>query len=335
MTQLKLSIVQTASYALALLALVATLELKLLSALLAGMLVYQIVHLISPVIERHTSSQRARLVAVALLAAVIVGALIGLTIGIIQRVESDVPDAQKLMTQIMVLIDQTRAHIPAAVADYLPVDVDQMKARVVALMHEHANQLSQGGKSAARIFGHIVIGTLIGAIVAVSTRKNTSQRPLIAALRARIACFADAFHRIVFAQIRISAINTVFTGLFLLLILPLAHAPLPLAKTLVVLTFIVGLLPVIGNLISNTLIVAVAFTVSLPAAVMSLVFLILIHKFEYFLNARIVGGKIEARMWELLIAMVAMEAAFGIAGVIAAPIFYAYLKRELMDLRLV
>ena len=38
---------------------------------------------------------------------------------------------------------------------------------------------------------------------------------------------------------------------------------------------------------------------------------------------------------ELLLAMLAMEAAFGIPGVIAAPIFYAYIKRELIYLRLV
>jgi predicted PurR-regulated permease PerM len=108
-----------------------------------------------------------------------------------------------------------------------------------------------------------------------------------------------------------------------------------MAKTLVILTFIVGLLPVIGNLISNTLIVAVALSVSFPAAVTALIFLILIHKLEYFLNARIIGGQIEARAWELLIAMLVMEAAFGIPGVVAAPIFYAYIKRELIYLRLV
>jgi predicted PurR-regulated permease PerM len=94
-------------------------------------------------------------------------------------------------------------------------------------------------------------------------------------------------------------------------------------------------LPVIGNLISNTLIVAVSLSISLPTAIASLGFLIAVHKFEYFLNARIVGGQIEARAWELLLAMLVMEAAFGVPGVIAAPIFYAYMKRELVHLRLV
>ena len=51
---------------------------------------------------------------------------------------------------------------------------------------------------------------------------------------------------------------------------------------------------------------------------------------EYFLNARIVGRRIEATPWELLIAMVVMEAVFGLAGLVAAPVYYAYLKDELM-----
>ena len=61
----------------------------------------------------------------------------------------------------------------------------------------------------------------------------------------------------------------------------------------------------------------------------SLGFLVIIHKLEYFINARIVGSQIEAAAWELLLAIVVMEAAFGLPGVVAAPVFYAYLKSEL------
>ncbi|WP_233862146.1 AI-2E family transporter [Paraburkholderia adhaesiva] len=331
----KLSAVEIGSYIAAVVGLFAVLHLNLLGALLAGMLVYQLVHTIAPFIERSMSSQRARWASVVLVSIVIVGVLTGLTVGIIEHFEDDVPSVQKVMSQMMVFVDQARGHIPAAVAAYLPVDVDQLKVKAVALMHEHANQLGQGGKNAARIFGQIVIGMIIGAIVAIGAQKNALRLPLSTALVTRVARFADAFRRIVFAQVKISAINTTFTGIFLLLVLPIFHSPLPLAKMLVAVTFIVGLLPVIGNLISNTLIVAVALTVGLPAAISALAFLIVIHKLEYFLNARIVGGQIEARTWELLVAMIVMEAAFGIQGVIAAPIFYAYIKRELIYLRLV
>ena len=60
-----------------------------------------------------------------------------------------------------------------------------------------------------------------------------------------------------------------------------------------------------------------------------------IHKLVYFLNARIVGKQISARPWELLVAMLVMEAAFGAGGLVAAPIYYAYLKDELSDRKLV
>jgi predicted PurR-regulated permease PerM len=76
-------------------------------------------------------------------------------------------------------------------------------------------------------------------------------------------------------------------------------------------------------------IVIVSLSYSPGAALGALAFLVVIHKLEYFVNARIVGTQIRAAAWELLLAMLVMEAAFGIPGVIAAPIYYAYLKDEL------
>jgi hypothetical protein len=74
----------------------------------------------------------------------------------------------------------------------------------------------------------------------------------------------------------------------------------------------------------------VSLSVSPYVALGSLIYLVAIHKLEYLLNARIVGRQIEARAWELLLAMLLMEAMLGIAGLIAAPIHYAYLKDELI-----
>jgi predicted PurR-regulated permease PerM len=140
---------------------------------------------------------------------------------------------------------------------------------------------------------------------------------------------------VVFAQVWISLINTLATWVYLDLVLPGFGIDVPLVKSLILLTFFIGLLPIIGNLLSNSAIVIVCLSLGLPVAVASLVFLIVIHKLEYFLNARIVGSHINARAWELLIAMLFMEAAFGITGLIAAPIFYAYFKEELREKGLV
>ena len=138
----------------------------------------------------------------------------------------------------------------------------------------------------------------------------------------------EAFRRVVFAQVRIAALNTVFTALYLFVVLPSVDVHLPLIKTMIGFTFLVGLLPVVGNLISNTVIVVISLSYSLGAALGSLAFLVIIHKLEYFINARIVGSQIQASAWELLLAMLVMESAFGLTGVIAAPVFYAYAKSE-------
>ncbi|MDE2430316.1 MAG: AI-2E family transporter, partial [Burkholderiales bacterium] len=129
----------------------------------------------------------------------------------------------------------------------------------------------------------------------------------------------------------ISLINTVLSGIFLWLVLPLAGVHLPLTKTMIAITFIAGLIPVVGNIVSNAVIVIVALSHSLNIAVASLVFMILIHKAEYFLNARIIGSQINARAWELLTAILVMETLFGLPGLVAAPVFYAYCKKELCD----
>lgn len=331
----RLPAVDIGSYAVMLFGMWAVLEWKLLTALLAGMLVYQLVHTIAPAIERHMSSQRARWLAVVILATVVVGGLTGLAIGMIEHFEHTVPNIQSLLEQVMQIVEQARARVPEWVSAMLPVDAAQMKEKAGMLVHTHMGQLQQGGKSVARAFGHVLFGMIIGAMIAITTERHVQRQPLARAFATRVARFADAFRRIVFAQVKISAINAVFTALYLLLALPIFHQRLPLSKTLVLITFIAGLLPVVGNLISNTLIVAVSLSVSLPTAIASLGFLIAIHKLEYFLNARIVGGQIEARAWELLLAMLIMEAAFGIPGLVAAPIFYAYIKRELIYLRLI
>src|SRR5690606_18177761 len=137
---------------------------------------------------------------------------------------------------------------------------------------------------------------VLRAMIALYDELPTPQLgPLARELMARISRFADSFRRIVFAQLKISLLNTFFTGLFLAVVLPLFGVHLPLTKTLIVITFVAGLLPVVGNLISNTVITIVAMSVSFYVAVAALAYLVLIHKLEYFLNAHIVGGEIHAR----------------------------------------
>jgi predicted PurR-regulated permease PerM len=110
---------------------------------------------------------------------------------------------------------------------------------------------------------------------------------------------------------------------------------IPFATTLVLITFICGLIPVLGNLISNTAITILSMGVSVTVAFSSLAFLIIIHKLEYLINSKIVGGETDSEAWEILMAIIIGEAAFGISGVVMAPIVYAFIKRELRERALV
>lgn len=324
------------SYVLAALALWAVLHLKLLPALLAGLLVYALINAIAPSLQRHFPGTRAHWIVVALLAAVVVGLLSLVIVGAVAFLGTEHGNPSVIFERLTPLVERARTQLPAIIVDHLPDNSEQVRAAIMEWLGNHAAQLQVAGAQAARVIVHLLIGMVLGAMLALhSALKRPPGAPLTAVLNARCVNLVIAFHDIVFAQFKISALNTMFTGIFLLVVLPLFGVHLPLAKTLVIATFVFGLLPVIGNLISNTLIFVVGMSVSLWVAVAALGFLIVIHKLEYFLNARIIGTQIRARAWELLIAMLVMEAAFGLAGVVAAPIYYAYLKRELEANRLI
>ncbi|HUQ27962.1 MAG TPA: AI-2E family transporter [Usitatibacter sp.] len=309
------------------------LHLRLLPALLAGLLVYELVHVIA---LRFTARTGGKLAAVGLIATVIVGGLVAAMFGIVAVLQGDVGTLPHLLQRMAEIVETSRGKLPAWVVDYLPGDPDEMKTAIVVWLREHATELRNVGGEVGHVIVHILIGMVIGAMVSLRRAEHrTAGGPLVTALAERARRLGDAFRNVVFAQIRISALNTLFTAVYLLVALPLAGVHLPYAKTLVAVTFFAGLLPVVGNLISNTVIVVVSLSQSLGLAIASLLFLVVIHKLEYFLNARIVGKRIHAKAWELLVAMLLMESAFGIAGLVAAPIYYAYLKDELAARQLI
>lgn len=308
------------------------LYLHLLAALLAGLLVYELVHLLAPALQKRFTTQRSRLFAVVALATLIVGSLIVLVLSTIAYFRSHAGYLPALLHKVDHILNDARTRLPTWIVDTLPDSVDDLKALAMNWLEDNAKAIQEIGRKAMHLFVNVLIGTVIGALV--SLREGLAlrkMRPGAAALTERVQRFADAFRRIVFAQVRISALNTIFTAIFLFLVLPLCGVHPPLAKVLVAVTFLTGLLPVIGNLISNTLITIVGLSVSIYVAIAALVFLVVLHKLEYFLNARIVGSQIQARAWELLLAMIVMEAAFGLPGLIAAPIYYAYITKELSD----
>lgn len=322
--------IRIASWLIAALVLVLVVHLHLLPALIAGLLVYELVHILAPKLNRVFKGYAAKQAALVLLSIIIIGTLIAAGLLLMALFRGDGGGFAVLGGKLADIIERARAELPPWAVQSLPDNADALKDAIVLWLRTHLGELQLAGIEAVRSLAHILIGFVVGAILALRTELHPQQMgPLTEALVERAQRLAESFRQIVFAQVRISALNTTFTILYLAVVLPAFGVDLPLIKTMILLTFLAGLLPVIGNLMSNSLIVIVSLAHSHEVAFASLAYLMIIHKLEYFLNARIVGGRISARAWELLVAMLVMEAAFGMAGLVAAPIYYAYLKNEL------
>lgn len=326
-----------ASYILAAGALFGVLWLGLLPALLGGLLIYNLVIFgARRLADVGILPYAAKIILLVLITLLIVA---GLTVGGIMFA-SYITEGRESVAQLFqkmadVVITGT-SYMPAWTHVYLPSNIDEWQVAAAEWLRGNARYFSVIGADAVVMFVHLLVGMIIGGMVAMHPAMPSSRKaPLAHAMSERVEYLGLAFRRIVFSQIRISGLNTILTGIFLAFVMPILGYELPLVKTMIAVTFIVGLMPIIGNLISNTIIFLIALSVSPFAAVMALIYLIVIHKLEYFVNARIIGGQIRARAWEILLALLVMDAAFGIAGLVAAPIYYAYLKDELAAKKLI
>ena len=157
---------------------------------------------------------------------------------------------------------------------------------------------------------------------APSTGGQNAYDTITRELSLRFERLYQSFAWVMGAQIVISGINTAVTAVFL------AIGGYPYALLLISLVFLCGLLPIVGNLISNAVIVAVGFTLSPKTGIIALVLLVVIHKLEYFLNSKIVGKRIDSPVWLTLIALLIGERIMGVPGMIIAPVLLHYIKTE-------
>lgn len=216
-------------------------------------------------------------------------------------------------------------------------DFESLRQLVVQALGEEANYLRNVANVAKATTTNVVF-SILGIVAAASLSFKTGLDPYRGTHRVKnnlysICCdevarrfrdFYRSFATVMGAQITISLINTALTAIFLL-VTRIPHAPL-----LVAVTFLCGLIPIVGNLVSNTIIIFVALTVSLKLAISALVFLVVIHKLEYLLNSKIIGDRIRNPVWLTLIALILGERLMGIPGLILAPVVLNYLRVEML-----
>lgn len=307
-------------------------KLHLLAALVAALGTYAIFEWAQRNLCRWLPPGWARVASVAITLAVL--AAVGW--GLVQAFELlwGAEGLARLMRLLADTLDRLRVFMPEDMADSLPATAEETQRALSHWLREHARELQHWGNETLRLLVDLLVGSAIGLLVAFSDH-GAPRSHWQALARERLVNLSTGFNNVVAAQVRIAALNAVLTGMFLLGALPLAGYPLPFARTLVVFTFGMGLVPIVGNLISNAAIMMVGLSVSPGVGVACLVFLVVIHKLEYFLNAHFVGSRTSIAPYAVLAGMLAGEAAFGPAGLLAAPIYGAWLARELQDAELV
>jgi predicted PurR-regulated permease PerM len=312
-------------------ALLSLLALHLLLALIAGLSAFALHRALEAGLTRRMSGSAASKVAMLLVLALLV-VVVGFTFDRLTGLSTSAsPESLTALLQLMAdSLDRLRTAFPPWMADHIPSSAESLRQMASHWLRENAAEVQRFGHHTLRGIVYVLAGIVIGLLASYAGRKEPAGRAaFMQSWRERLSQLEHAFADIIAAQLRIAAMNAVLTAIYLLAVVPLLGYHLPFTATLIVVTFVAGLIPVVGNLMSNTAIVLTSLVVSPWLAVLSLAFLVGIHKLEYFLNAHIVGSRIRVPTYELLAVMLVLEATFGLAGVVAAPIYYAWFTREL------
>lgn len=215
-------------------------------------------------------------------------------------------------------------------------DFEGLKAHAMTTIKEQARYLgdfANFARHASTTFVFIIIAIVCAVSMFFNSRldlfreshkvRNNLYSVCCDEITARFGEFYRSFSTVIGAQMTISAINTVLTAIFVFSI------GLPYAPVVIGLTFLCGLFPIVGNVVSNTVIVFVGFLVSGKLAIMALVFLIVVHKLEYFLNSKIIGSRIRNPIWLTLIGLIVGEKLMGVPGMILSPVILNYVRVEM------
>jgi predicted PurR-regulated permease PerM len=301
--------------------------LRLATPLLAALFTYLVLT------RLHIRRRGGKLLAIAIFLIFVAGASYGLGHFIRQTVKSLPEIADKAIPSIIAWARQYNIELPFT-------DYDSLKDAAFDTVTGEVKYLS-GFAKFARGASTQILFLAAGCVVAISlflkpkfalgqAQQGTTHDLYSLSwveIGKRFSIFYRSFVTVMGAQIIISGINTVLTAIFALVV----H--LPYGVVVIGFTFLCGLVPVVGNLVSNTIIVGIGFTVSPKMALAALVFLVVIHKLEYFLNSEIVGWRIQNPLWLTLLGLIVGERLLGVPGMILAPVVLNYIRLEASSIK--
>ncbi len=306
------------------------LQFNLVPAILSGLLSYNLITRFISFIDLKIPNNKLHEKIVGLILGIIsFGLLFFLIVFIYKGLQGE--NLKDLMQTLSDTLNQSKSFLPIEFSNYIPNSVYELQNKLSESIKTNITSFSTIGKNALHSFLLIIIGWIVGILIACK-QKDKESTVLSFTWNKLWLDFADSFKFVVFAQVKVATFNSFFMFLFLFVFSPIVGWDVPYSKTLVLITFICGLIPIIGNLISNTISFIICLTVSIKTAIAALILLIVIHKLEYFIISKSLGKDIDSEIWELLIVLFVGEIFFGVGGMIFSPILYAFLKKELINI---
>jgi predicted PurR-regulated permease PerM len=147
-------------------------------------------------------------------------------------------------------------------------------------------------------------------------------------MQMRLRIFYVYFRRVMGGQVLIALINTLISSVVIFGL----HLRHPFLMIFVVL--FCGLFPVVGNLMSNSVLTINAFVATgMVGTLICLVLLVGVHKLEYILNSKIIGGIVHLPIAVSLGALIFCEVLLGIPGLILAIPLALFVRQEFEHIR--
>lgn len=238
-----------------------------------------------------------------------------------------------ILEKFNILIGELISYLPSSFNNILNID---FKAKFIHILAEQQESLYHMTLNIFHFISNCVIGIFLGIVLAFNHVDNKiKSHEKLSEINSRFKSFLDIFEKIFLGQGKISLINTAFTGVYLFIILPCFGYYIPHSQYLLFFTFIFGLLPIVGNIFSNTLILIFSISLNIKIVISSMLFLVIVHKLEYYVNGMVLGKKTNMNLFETIISMVLFESMLGLTGLFLGTLIYAYIKSELINLKLI
>lgn len=221
------------------------------------------------------------------------------------------------------LVKETRQTLPERIAavreNPLFLELEPHLPDTEHLVESAQHYAANVAKSAADL-GHLVIYALVGLILAIvyfldeerlrAFRQSLAPDSLFGTLTRWGEFVADAVSLTVQLQFIVAAANALLT-LPVLLLIGVPHVPM-----LMLLIFVSGLIPVVGNLISGAVLSVVAYqTKGFVGVGLFIGLTFVLHKLEsYFLNPRLAARHVPLPGFVLILSLIAWEHLLGFVG---------------------